>query len=298
MSFSGWTDVLENDRESNEGGFFNMNMVAVNTNTYHGFSVDEALEGIAAAGFKYVEIATVRNWTEHIMPEHSEEQKAHVKAKLKELGLKCIAMSGHCDLSDASRLNDFRTNMKLANELGCEWIISSTGEAHFMTGEEGTEDKLIENIKSILPDLKKYGLKLGIETHGANYGTGAAVDRIVKGVGSDLVGVNYDTANVVFWGKDNPDTDLPKCVKDLNFCHLKDKIGMDSSWNFPAIGAGELHLLDLMKTMKDNGFTAPFSIEIEYTEEFDMRDKREGDLEYVNSVVKQSFDYLKANGYV
>ena len=275
-----------------------MNMIAVNTNTYHGFSVDEALEGIAAAGFKYVEIATVRNWTEHVMPDHTPEQKEHFKAKLKKLGLTCIAMSGHCDLSDAARLNDFRTNMKLANELGCQWIISSTGEAHFMTGEEGTEDKLIENIKSLLPDLEKYGLKLGIEVHGANYGTGEAVDRLVKGVNSPLVGVNYDTGNVVFWGKSDPAIDLPKCVKDLNFCHLKDKIGMDTSWNFPATGAGDLHVNDLMNFMKENGFEGPFSIEIEYTEEFDMREKREGDLEYANKLVKDSFDFLHANGWV
>ena len=271
---------------------------AVNTNTYHGFTVDEALEGVAAAGFKYVEIATVRNWTEHAMPEWAPEKIQHVKDKLRELGLSCIAMSGHCDLSEPSRLEDFRANMKLAAELGCEWIISSTGEAHFMTGEEGTEDKLIENLKSLVPDLQKYGLKLGIETHGANYGTGEAVDRLVKGAGSELIGVNNDTANIVFWGRSNPTEDLKTCVGDLNFCHLKDKIGMDNSWNFPALGDGELPLLDLMKYMQDSGYTGPYSIEIEYTEEFDMRDKREGDLEYVNEQVKRSFDYLHANGLI
>lgn len=272
---------------------------AINTNTYHGFTTDQALEGVAAAGFKYVEIATVRNWTEHIMPEWSEEKKAHVKAKLQELGLTCIAMSGHCDLSDASRLEDFRNNMRLARELGCKWIISSTGEAHFGTeGDDNTEEKLIANLKSLVPDLEALGLKLGIETHGANYGTGAAVDRLVKAVGSPLIGVNYDTANIVFWGKDDPSTDLPKCVNDLNFCHLKDKVGMDSSWNFPALGKGELPLLKLMDYMEEHGFNAPYSIEIEYNEEFDMREKREGDLEYVNQCVKDSFDYLHAHGRI
>ncbi len=275
------------------------NVFAINTNTYHGFSTDEALEGVAAAGFKYVEIATVRNWTEHVMPEWPQEKIDHVKQKLAELGLTCIAMSGHCDLSDAARLADFRNNMKLAHELGCKWIISSTGEAHFGTEEgDDTEAKLIANLKSIVPDLEKYGLKLGIETHGANYGTGEAVDRLVKAVGSPLIGVNYDTANIVFWGRSNPDTDLKTCVSDLNFCHLKDKIGMDNSWNFPAVGAGELHLLELMDYMKENGYEGPFSIEIEYTEEFDMRDKREGDLEYANKLVKDSYDYLHAHGLI
>ena len=151
------------------------NMFAINTNTYHGFTTDEALEGIAAAGFKYVEIAAVRNWTEHVMPEWPQEKIDHVKQKAKELGLEIIAMSGHCDLSDPERLNDFRANMKLAHELGCKWIISSTGEAHFMKGEEGTEEKLIANIKTLLADLEAYDMKLGIEVHGANYGTGEAV---------------------------------------------------------------------------------------------------------------------------
>ena len=274
------------------------NVFAINTNTYHGFSTDEALEGVAAAGFKYIEIAAVRNWTEHVMPEWPQEKIDHVKQKAKDLGLTIIAMSGHCDLSDADRLNDFRANMKLAHELGCKWIISSTGEAHFMKGEEGTEEKLIANIKTLLPDLEAYDMQLGIEVHGANYGTGEAVARLVRGVGSPRVGVNYDTANVVFWGRSNPDTDLDTCVKDLNFCHLKDKIGMDNSWNFPAIGAGELHLLDLMQRMKDNGYEGPFSIEIEYTEEFDMREKREGDIDYANKLVKDSFDYLHANGLI
>lgn len=269
---------------------------AVNTNTYHGFSVDEALEGIAAAGFKYVEMATVRNWTEHCMPDWPQEKIEHVKAKLKELGLTCIAMSGHCDLTE--RLDDFRVNMKLAHELGCEWIISSTGEAHFMSGEEGTEEKLVENLKSLIPDLQKYGLKLGIETHGPNYGTGEACARLTSATDSDLIGVNFDSGNSVFWGKADPVDDLKTCVKELNFFHLKDKIGFDGTWNFPAVGSGELPLAYMIRYCEKNGFTGPYSIEIEYTEEFDMRDKREGDLEVVNKAVKDSYDYLAARGYI
>lgn len=279
------------------------NVFAVSTNSFHGFDIMETLEGIAAAGFKYVEIAAVRNWTEHIMPDFSQEKKDAIKAKLNELGLKCIAMSGHCDLSSKERLQDFRANMALAAELGCEWIISSTGEAHFGSEDEtDIEALLIENIKNLVPDLEKYNLKLGIEVHGPNYGTGEACARLVKGVGSDRVGVNFDTANVVYWGESDPDADIKTCVKDMNFCHLKDKIGMggasNKEWNFPAIGAGQLHLLELMDYMKQNGYEGPFSIELEYTEEFTCREKRAGDIDFANKTLKDSFDYLHANGLI
>lgn len=42
------------------------NRIAVTTNTYHGKSLDEALEGIAAAGFRYVEFAAISGWSEHL----------------------------------------------------------------------------------------------------------------------------------------------------------------------------------------------------------------------------------------
>jgi sugar phosphate isomerase/epimerase len=42
------------------------NILAGHTNSYHTYGLDEALEGIAQAGFKYVELSAVRGWTEHV----------------------------------------------------------------------------------------------------------------------------------------------------------------------------------------------------------------------------------------
>lgn len=273
------------------------NIISVSTNTYHGFGVDEALEGIAAAGFKYVELTAVRGWTEHVMPNFAEDELVRVENKLKDLGLKCIALSGHCNLMEAERLNDFRANMKLAKRFGCEFIITSTGEAHFGKDESFSDDVLIENIKAILPDLEKYDLKLGLEIHG-EYGTGESLYRIYKGVGSDRVGVNYDTANTVFYGGKNPMDDVKTCTDGINYVHLKDKVGFDKVWNFPAIGSGDLDLIGFMDYLSNNGYIAPFSIEVEFNEEFTMRDKVEGDLEVVNKAVKDSFDYLKSKNKI
>ena len=55
--------------------------------------MDEALEGIARAGFRYVELTAVRGWTEHIMPDQDEAQLAHVEDKLRELGLDSASRS-------------------------------------------------------------------------------------------------------------------------------------------------------------------------------------------------------------
>lgn len=48
-------------------------IIAVNSNCYHGYSIEEALEGIAAAGFHYVELTATKGWTEHVFPDQSNE---------------------------------------------------------------------------------------------------------------------------------------------------------------------------------------------------------------------------------
>lgn len=272
------------------------NNFAVSTNSYHGFSVDEALEGIAAAGFKYVELVAVKGWTEHIMPAMSMAEIDGIKNKLSSLGLSCIALSGHCNLMDKQRLDDFRQNIKLAGDLHCKYIVSSTGEAHFGKNEIFADDALAENIKSLLPDLKHFGLELVLEVHG-EYGTGESLKRVVQKIGSDLVGVNYDTGNVVMYGGKKPEEEIKTCVDFVKFVHLKDKIGMGKEWNFPATGKGELRLLEFMDYLTKHNYAGPYSIEIEYTEAFTMNPKKEGDLAIANRAVKDSYEYLAAHGY-
>ena len=41
-------------------------IIAVNSNCYHGYSIEDALEGIHVAGFHYVELTATKGWTEHV----------------------------------------------------------------------------------------------------------------------------------------------------------------------------------------------------------------------------------------
>ena len=43
-----------------------MNRLAGHTNTYHTYGFEEALEGIASAGYQHVELSAVPGWTEHV----------------------------------------------------------------------------------------------------------------------------------------------------------------------------------------------------------------------------------------
>jgi len=274
------------------------NIFAGHTNSYHGFTLEQALSGISRAGFKYVELSAVRGWTEHVMADMSPEQKNHAKSLLDKYGLTPIALSGHVNLMDEQRLAVFEQNIELAAEFGCKFVVSSTGEAHFGKDEVFTDDGLIANIKKLLPALEKNGLTMVLEIHG-EHNTGEKMFELTQKIASPLVAINYDTANVFYFGGKLPTDDIKTCASGVKYVHLKDKKGPQKEWNFPGVGNGELPLAKFLEYMDGAGYSGPYSIEIEYTQDYCMREKDQpGDIDVADKEMADSFAYLKSLGRV
>jgi sugar phosphate isomerase/epimerase len=274
------------------------NIFAGHANSYHGFTFEQALDGISKAGFKYVELVAVKNWTEHLLSDMSDAELNDAKELLKRYDIKPVGLSGHCDLFDEQRLEDFKRNIELASKMDCKYIITSTGEAHFGKKDEFNDDILAENLRGLIPTLEKYNVILTLELHGV-YAKGEDMARVTRLVGSPFIGVNYDTANVLFYGDTQPLDDVKTCMDQLKYVHLKDKIGGKGIWNFPGTGNGELPLKEFMEYLDSNNYEGPYSIEIEYTEDYCMREKNQfGDIDIANKEMADSYRYLKSLGRI
>lgn len=265
-------------------------IIGVNSNCYHGYSIEQALDGIAAAGFRYVELTATKGWTEHVFPDQSFARLCEVKERMEKLGLIPFSMSGHCNLMDADRLPDFVMNMRLANFFGCEYIVSSIGEAHLKDNATAGNELLAANIRGLVPQLERYGLTLVLELHG-EHATGPVMEQIVRLVGSERVKINYDTANCVYYGDVDAADDVDTCMADIAYLHLKDKAGARSAWDFPALGRGYVDFDTIFKKLAAARNNAPFSVEIEFTQAGPK------DLAEINEAVSASAEYLKAHGF-
>lgn len=263
------------------------NIVCLNSNTYHGFSIDEAIEGAVNAGYSYIELAAVRGYTEHVLPEMSDAELEEVQNKLKRNGITCIALAGHSDLMKEEGIENFSKNIELASRLGCKFITTSTGEAHDDDSEIDDEEVIIRTLKKLSEKCKKYGISLLIETHGNNYATGNAVKSLGEKVGSSNFGVTYDTANVIFYGNTMPYEDLEQSADNVKLIHLKDKLGPNNEWNFPAIGKGNLDMKKIFGILQKTNCTAPLSIEVEFTSE------GPANLEEVHQAIQDSYQTVE-----
>lgn len=264
-------------------------IVAVNSNCYHGYPLTDAIDGIAKAGFHYIELTATKGWTEHVFPTMSLRELWDVKEQLALAGLKPFAMSGHTNLMDRARIADFRANIRLAAFMGCDYILSSIGEAHLEDKAVVSNEAVAEHIRGLLPYLEEHSMKLGLEVHG-EHGTGRILKEIALLVDSPLVGVNYDTANALFFGDVDLAEDFAYSLDCVNYLHLKDKAGARTEWNFPALGRGTIDFPMIVRMLKQAGNDAPFSIEIEFTKDGPK------DLAEINRAVQDSYLYLQSIG--
>ena len=240
--------------------------LAVSTNSYHSYSLDDALKGIAGASFTSVELSSVPGWTEHVLRDSSDAELEQVRQQVQDAGLTAISMSGHSDLASDEGVHAFRKALRIARHLNIPYVTTSTG-GHDDSSAGSVEDQRRDFLTRFAPladEAAESGINICIETHGGLSSTGARTAELIQAINKPNVGINYDTANVIFYGGVRPEEDIRAAAKFVNHLHLKDKAGGDTEWNFPAIGTGAIDFAPVFTALKEVGFTGPISVELEF----------------------------------
>ena len=240
--------------------------LAVSTNTYHSYSLDEALGGIAAAGFTSVELSSVPGWTEHVPRNADDDEIKRIGELVAQHGLTPISLSGHSDLASDAGIGEFRKALNIAKVLGIRYVTTSTG-GHDASSEGSLDEqqtRFLERIRPLADEAAADGIEICLETHGGVSATGAMAADLVRLIDQPNVGINYDTANVIFYGGVRPEMDITAAAQLVNHLHIKDQIGGRGVWHFPTIGTGEVDFGPIFDALDSVRFTGPCSIELEF----------------------------------
>lgn len=263
--------------------------LAALTNSYHSYSLEESLAGIAGAGFKSVELAAVRGWTEHVSLDADEAEINRVKGLVSDHGLEVVSLSGHSDLATDEGVAQFRKAMRLASAFGISIINTGTGgELH--PGEEDVEalrKAFLERASGVADDAARHGLTVCLEIHGHILPSGRAGAQLIQDIGRDNVLLNYDPGNAILYGGVDAHEDIDAALPHTGHIHIKDKIGGAGVWNFPAVGTGEIDWNRIFDSINKSSYQGPLSVEIEFQGE------PWPPLPEVNAAMKQSYDFLR-----
>ncbi len=263
--------------------------LAASTNSYHTYSLEEAAAGIAAAGFRSIEVTSVPGWTEHLRRGASETEIQRAKELLARHGLTPISLSGHSDLVSDEGMDAFRQALDLCRALGITMITTSTGGHADTSGGslDQQRDAFLERIRPLADEAAADGITVCLETHGGLLATGAIAADLVRQIGKPNVGINYDPGNVIFYGDTRPEADIASALDLIKHLHIKDQIGGAGVWNFPQIGTGEVDYPPIFAALDGAGFAGPCSVELEFQGE------PWPSLDAVNQAMAASYRYVR-----
>jgi sugar phosphate isomerase/epimerase len=266
--------------------------LAASTNSYHTYSLEEALEGIAGAGFKSVELTSVPGWTEHVRRDAEDEELGYVKELLAMAGLEAVSLSGHSDLVSEAGIAEFRKALKIAKKLGIKYVTTSTGghDASSAGSLDEQRERFMANIRPLADEAAAQGIEICLETHGGLLATGEISKRLIQDIGKNNISINYDPGNVIFYGGVRPEDDIKGSADAVGHMHVKDQIGGKGVWNFPATGSGEVDFKTIFTELDKAGFNGVCSVEVEFQGE------PWPSLEDVNAAMKTSYEF--ARGFV
>ena len=233
------------------------NPLAGHTNTYHTYSLDEALHGIAEAGYRNVELTAVPGWTEHVELNGKDE----LESKLAHHGLTAVSLSAHSDLTTREGLEHGVKAVRWAAGFGIPILNTAIG-GH--ASKEESEKAFLDNVGELADAADAAGIVVALEIHGDIMASGEKTLPLLEKIGRDSVKVNYDTANCEFYGDVKAVDDLPKIAPHLAHVHLKDTTGGKGVWNFQALGSGVVDFARVLEILRDAGYAGPYSVELEF----------------------------------
>jgi L-ribulose-5-phosphate 3-epimerase len=224
------------------------------------YTLEEALRGLAAAGFRNVEIGAVKGFLEHLDPDAPDVDGC--RALLVEHGLTCVSMSGHAQLHTEEGKRRLTNVLHAGQELGIQVLNTFTGDAE--SPEEVEAFKT--NVREIADEAQAAGIRLCIETDSNLLPTAEIGRRVLDEIGHDWVQFNYDPGNVRYYTGAVPEEDVEFALDRLGHFHLKDQRGGKDVKDFPPLGEGEVDLPRILRRLAETGFSGPVSVEIEFTD--------------------------------
>jgi L-ribulose-5-phosphate 3-epimerase len=236
-------------------------IVAGHTNTYHSYSFEESLRGIATAGYAYAELSAVEDWCEFVSPD---DEPGSVRALLASHGLTASSMSAHVNLFHPDGLAKTERIIRWAGAYGLPVINAALASK---PSPSASTIAVVEGLRRLGAVAAESNVVMAVEVHGDVAPSGVATLELIREVGSASVKINYDTGNVEFYSGTPAVDDLPSVIEHIAHIHLKDKLGGIGVWHFPALGGGHVDFAGVLDLLERRGIDVPMSVELEFSGE-------------------------------
>ncbi|RPI06313.1 MAG: sugar phosphate isomerase/epimerase, partial [Zetaproteobacteria bacterium] len=233
-------------------------IVSVSTMAFDGYTLETALDELAALGVRCVEPASVDKIFQHLVEEDfCDARAAWLRDQLAARRLACLSLSVHMDLTGPDAVERFHRRLQFARNIGARCVNS-------IAGPTGKEEAFKRNIPAIADRARDLGVVIALENHGDLLDCGQQVLEFIREVDHPAVRVNYDTGNAWYYSKGtiDPVEELAQIAPVVAHVHVKTPKIVDGLLRWVALGDGILDLPVMGRVLKERLPGVPVSYEL------------------------------------
>ena len=233
-------------------------IVSVSTMAFDGYSLEVALDELAALGVRHVEPASVDKIFQHLVEEDfCDTRAAWLRRELAARRLACLSLSVHMDLTGPDAVDRFHRRLAFARNVGARCVNS-------IAGPVGKLEAFRRNIAAIADRARDLGIMIALENHGDLLDREQQVIEFIRDLNHPAVRVNYDTGNAWYYSKGqiNPVEELALLAPVVAHVHVKTPKIVDGLLRWVALGDGILDLPALARVLKERMPGVPVSYEL------------------------------------
>lgn len=209
---------------------------------FGGHPLDVALDGIARAGYRAIELCSIPGMADHLPVEREPQFYDDIAAQVRRHGLVVESVGATTNVLDPERHKRFVQVLHLARAVGAPLVTTSSGG---VSDDEASFQEVVRTFRELARRAQDLGVRISVKPHvrAAVYSTPTAL-RFVKEVDSPWIGLNYDATHLYRNGE-QPDESL-KQLRDAVFSvrirDMKNKEGGPGPVEEQIPGGGALNL--------------------------------------------------------
>jgi len=255
--------------------------LAFSTNAYTKHTLNEAVDGIAAAGYRAVEI--LADHPHAYPPAFSEHEARRLRERLDTLGAEPVAVNANTAMAyftplpealtfepsliapDPQRRDDririYGQAMALANRLGAPVVTITGGQPTSDEAADVLRDRLLEGLEHVVAAADRAGVDLAFEPEPGQFiETTAGVVDILEAIDHPRLGANVDVGHVWCAGDDPAESirRLGPRVKHLHLEDIKDRVHYHL---IPGEG-GEIDFHAIRRALDEIGYDGAAAVEL------------------------------------
>ncbi|MBW3625914.1 MAG: sugar phosphate isomerase/epimerase [Armatimonadetes bacterium] len=239
---------------------------------------ENAFAHLQSLGVRYVEV-----------PIPPKDQVNALEEALEQHNLTASTLMADCPLQEEDVAEKFHHALHVANRFGVGILFVSVNSKGI------TKEIAYERLRQVGDAAADHGVRIAVETHPDLANNGRVSKETMEAVDHPAVGINFDTANVLYYADGPTDTieELKKTLPWVISVHLKDYSGTGpEQWAFPTLGQGHVNFREVFRLLEGRGYDGPVTLEIEGVQgeelsEEQMQERVAESVRYARSVLEE-----------